>query len=67
MCRFLGGDQPREMQRRVAMNNIEEGSQRMHQDDAQQAIAQMPQVAGPDALERAALDQLTEDRIVSIR
>lgn len=38
----------------------------MHEHNPHQAVAQMPPVAGPEPLERAALDQLAEDGINAV-
>ncbi|HEV2461806.1 MAG TPA: hypothetical protein VGS80_25905, partial [Ktedonobacterales bacterium] len=38
----------------------------MHQDFAQQAAAQMPPIARPDALDRTAVDELAEDGVDAV-
>jgi hypothetical protein len=42
---------------------IEEKAERMHQNVAQQAVAQMPQITRPDSFHLTAIGQLTKDRI----
>jgi hypothetical protein len=45
---------------------IEEEADGMHQNEAQQAIAQMPQIACPDPLHLTPIRQLTKDRVDEI-
>jgi len=45
---------------------IEEKADRMHQNEAQQTITQMPQVTRPHPLHLTTVGQLTEDRIDEI-
>ena len=42
---------------------IKEKADRMHQNGAQQAVTQMPQITRPDALHLAAIGQLTKDGV----
>jgi hypothetical protein len=51
------------MERRVPHRNVEQHGQSVHQDLLQQPIPEMPGIASPDPLDRAALNQLPEDRI----
>ena len=54
------GNHLRELQRRVAEFDSEQGGQRMQQHFAQQATAQMPQIACRDPFDGATVDELAE-------
>jgi hypothetical protein len=45
---------------------IEPNTQHMHQDQAQDAIAQMPQISRPDAFELTAIGQLSKHDVDEI-
>src|SRR5581483_9091488 len=62
MCKLLN-DQVIELETRSPPLLIEPDPQRMHQDRSQKAVAQMPQIACPDALELAPIGELSEDGV----
>lgn len=60
---WLTQDQPIKLEIRSCFLLIEEKADRMHQQAAQQAIAQMPHIPRPDALHATAIRQLPKDGV----
>lgn len=53
-------------QGRTIASQVGEEDQRTHEDLAQQATRQIPEITGPDTFEGDPLDELTEERVESI-
>src|SRR5579885_1072415 len=66
MCKFLLSDQSIELETRNLIMLVEPNAKGMHQQHAQDAIAQMPQIARPHAFELASIGELPKDRINQI-
>src|SRR5258708_17234846 len=64
--RVLSGNQQSELQRWRAEFTGEEDGQRVNQDFAQQAAAQVPQIVRPDPLDGAAIHKPAEDDINAV-
>ncbi len=64
MCKlFRLRNKPLQLKWRSLIVQIEQDSQRVHEDHPQQPVALMPQITRPDALGLAPLDQLPKDGI----
>jgi len=60
MCELFSADEVGEMQRRMIQGAVGADGQGVQEHLAQQPAGQLPQIVGPDALDRGALDEVAE-------